>query len=460
MVEVIADYLPLLFGLTAALAVGVAVFVPALRNPFLSVLVLVASLPFERVPSLDIGGVTLRFNQLAAVIVIAVAILALVFDRRQIRLYPALLPLLGFFLLTMWTTPAAANVARAASVFVFVLLMAITSLMIPQVVTDKSHVKQLGILFTVLAAFVSLFALFQFFGEMIGLPERLTFIREGYGKEVFGFPRVHAFSAEPLYFANFLFLPLGAMVGLLLTRQDVVPRTWLLGSLGATLLVFLLALSRGAFIAAVPFTIMIVIFFLRRFLTVPNILGILLGLLLVGATVWGILGIVSPEARERYLGHATLQDVLVTREGESAFGRLTTFERAVEIWGRSPVWGVGLGNYGPSVAQDPLTVPEHGWDIVNNQYLESLTETGIVGLGLLLLFWGLVVLRSFIAFYKTRDLLVRAFLGGLTAAFVATLVQYNFFSTLYIMHIWVAIGLLVALQNIALAPERKVSHAS
>jgi len=447
----IADFLPLIFGLLAALAIGVVVFVPALKNPLLALLVLVLSLPFERVPSVDIAGVTLRFNQLAALILILVTLLSILFDKRKIQPFPALTPLLGFLLLTMWTIVSAPNITRAVSVFGFVVLMATTAVAIPQVLTNKNELKQLSTVFVFLAGLLGLFGLYQFFGELIGLPESVTFIREGYGREVFGFPRVHAFSNEPLYFANFLFLPLGVIVGLLINKQEVVPRNWLLGSLGAILLVFLLALSRGAFLAAIPFVLVIALLFLRRLFSWTNLAAALIGLAMIGAIVWGILGSVDPEARERFIGHATLQDVLVQQEGESGFGRLTTFERAIDIWGRSPIWGVGLGNYGPSVAQDPLTVPEHGWDIVNNQYLESLTETGLVGLGLLLLFWGMVIIRSFIAFYKTQDPLIRAVLGGLTAAFIAILVQYNFFSTLYIMHIWVAVGLLVAAQNIALA---------
>lgn len=450
----IADYLPLFFGLVAALSLGVAVLIPSLRNPFLAVLILIASLPFERVPSVDIAGVTLRFNQLAAVILIVVAGLSILADRRQIKAYPASLPLLGFLLLNLWTFQSALNPGRALSVFLFVLLMAVTSIAIPQVLTEKGQVRQLAMIVILVAGFVSLFAFWQFFGDMIGLPESLTFIKEGYGREVFGFPRVHAFSNEPLYFANFLFLPIGVILGLIFTRQHPLPRPWILATLGATLIVFLLALSRGAFIAAIPFAIIIAILFLRRFLSVTNIAAILLGIALIGGAVWGILGLVSPDARDRFIGHATLQDVLAERSGESGFGRLKAFEKAIQWWETAPLTGIGLGNYGPAVAQDPLIVPEHGWDIVNNQYLELLAETGIIGLALMLLFWGLVLVRSFVAFYKTNNQLIKAVLGGLTAAFIAILVQYNFVSTLYIMHIWVLIGLLVALQNVALARSK------
>jgi hypothetical protein len=450
----IADFLPIIFGLIAALSLGVAVFVPSLTNPFLAVLILVASLPFERVPSLDIGGVSLRFNQLAAMIVIVVTLLSLVFDRKKIQPVPLIVPLLALLLFVMWTIPGAANVERAVSVFVFVLLMAVTAVIIPQALSTKEQVKKLAVVFIAVSGLISLFGFFQFFGDMVGLPHTITLIGEGYGKEVFGFPRIQAFSKEPLYLANFLFLPIGVMLGLFLSRQDVVPRLWLTGILGSTLVIFLLTLSRGAFIAMVPLLLLCALFFLQKFLTWRNVTLSVLGLAIVGGLVWGILGLIGSEARERFLSHATLQDVLIIREGESGFGRLTTFERAIEIWQRSPITGVGLGNYGPAVAQDPLIVPEHGWDIVNNQYLESLAETGIIGLALLLLLWGWTIVRSFVSFFTTRDPLIRAILGGLTAALVAMLVQYNFFSTLYIMHIWVAVGLLIALQNIAFAKER------
>lgn len=449
---IFADYLPLIFVGLAAFALAVAILIPSLRNPYLALLVLVAALPFERFPSLEVAGLTLRFNQLAALVLIVASGLSIFFDRRQLRPYPMLLIIVAFLLFALWTLPLALNIGRAASVLVFLVLMIVTSLAIPQVLTEKRQLKSLTTLFVLLAAFLGLFGLFQFLGDLIGLPRSLTLIGEGYGKEVFGFPRVHAFSLEPLYFANFLFLPLGVMLGLFFSKQDVVPRQWLLGSLGLVLVVFLLALSRGAFIAVVPFVLAIVILFLRRFLTTTNVIAIFAGLMIIGTTVWGLLGLVSPEARDRFLSHATLQDVVAERTGESGFGRLKAFEKAVQLWKGEPLTGIGLGNYGPAVAQDPLIRPPHGWDIVNNQYLELLAETGIVGLLLMLLFWGWLVIRSFVTFFKSRDPLVRAVLGGLTAAFIAILIQYNFFSTLYIMHIWVAVGLLVALQNMALFP--------
>jgi len=64
--------------------------------------------------------------------------------------------------------------------------------------------------------------------------------------------------------------------------------------------------------------------------------------------------------------------------------------------------------------------------------------------------------RTFIALKYARDVFLRSVLIGLFAALVGVLIQYNFMSTLYIIHIWVLIGLLVGVQNIILMQNAKV----
>jgi F0F1-type ATP synthase assembly protein I len=64
-----------------------------------------------------------------------------------------------------------------------------------------------------------------------------------------------------------------------------------------------------------------------------------------------------------------------------------------------------------------------------------------------------IFIRSIKAYIITKDIYLKATILGLNSAFLAILVQYNFFSTLYIMHIWVLIGLIIAVQNIALSSK-------
>jgi O-antigen ligase len=110
--------------------------------------------------------------------------------------------------------------------------------------------------------------------------------------------------------------------------------------------------------------------------------------------------------------------------------------------------GIGIGNFGPNVAGYPPSAPEEGWLIVNNEPLEILAETGILGFLSIILFLGCLFFRGLYAAFKSKDLYLKIWLIGLLAVLLAFAVQYQTFSTLYITHIWVAIGLLAATQNI------------
>ena len=94
------------------------------------------------------------------------------------------------------------------------------------------------------------------------------------------------------------------------------------------------------------------------------------------------------------------------------------------------------------------------YDIVNNQYIELLTETGWVGLSAFLFLIIFIIWRGVIAFYKSRNRFIKYTLVGLMSAFVATMFQYNFFSTLYIIPIWILIGIFIAVQNLAFKDEK------
>jgi hypothetical protein len=68
---------------------------------------------------------------------------------------------------------------------------------------------------------VALFAIYQFLADMIGLPQTLTVLKEGYTKAVFGFPRnSRFFSMEPLFFGNFLFMPLSLAIIIMFFRSN------------------------------------------------------------------------------------------------------------------------------------------------------------------------------------------------------------------------------------------------
>ena len=95
---------------------------------------------------------------------------------------------------------------------------------------------------------------------------------------------------------------------------------------------------------------------------------------------------------------------------------------------------------------------------MNNEYVELLTETGLLGAMSFVLFLFLVFHRSFRALRRvSHDPNLRALVVGLTTAAIGILVQYNFFSTLYILPIWMTFGLLLSVQTMIL---RGTTHAA
>src|SRR3990167_1638607 len=234
-----------------------------------------------------------------------------------------------------------------------------------------------------------------------------------------------------------------------MTRGFGRPALWIL--FGLLALVLVLTVSRGAYLGAAATAVVIAMTVPRQLLTPPHIVAGMVLLALVGFGTNYFLSQAREDAIEQFTEHVTLGDLGI---GESTEGRLTAFGQALQAWEDHPWFGIGLGNFGGYVKdyRDPSDF--EGFDIVNNEYLEVLAETGVVGAAALAIAIAILLSRAIIAYKATDDPLLRAALLSGTAAFVGVLVQYNFFSTLYVIHIWVLIGFMIAVQNIALIPER------
>ncbi len=461
--------------LVIALAVALILGVRLAKDPSLGLVLMAFFLPFERIPSLDIAGFTFKINHFIGGLTFLFWLLAILFNRRKIAPNPLTVPMLLFFFSLLLSGLGAGNSFRQLTVFISLLIMVFIYVAVINSLTSERILKLMVAALFFSAGLMALIGIYQFFGDLAGIPTAFTGLDPGYTKVVFGFPRVHAFSKEPLYFANYLFIPLGVSLALFFARrvkklpgavtiesesglfQKIINRLsgpWLLPLIALLLINFILTLSRGAFIAAVPFALIFVVLYWRQVFTLRNVVLGAIVLSLSLTAVYNILESVSPDALDKFIGHATLEDVLVKKQGESGFGRLEAFGQALEAWDTKPVFGIGLGNFGPYVAHYPLITPGSGWDIVNNEYLELLAEIGLVGTALFFVILIMILWRSVIAYRASKDEYLRAVLVGLTAAMIGIFTQYNFFSTLYIIHIWILFGLLIGTQNLILKPRQ------
>jgi O-antigen ligase len=256
---------------------------------------------------------------------------------------------------------------------------------------------------------------------------------------------------EPLYFANFIFLPLYlAVVYFLGQTKETIGRWSLLGVVILLLTNLILTVSRGAYIGFVVAFLVLAVLLFKKIFTWKHIFIIFFSLSLVGYGVAYALSKGDTRATNEFLKHVLVKDYKV---GESVQGRLSASGQAYSAFQSNPVLGIGLGNYGPYVKSYPASTPKDGWPIVNNEYLEIMAETGLLGVtsfGLIIL---VLLLRSLKAIFVAKDQFLRLTMIGALCAFVGVMIQYSFFSTLYIIHIWILFGLMVGIQNLILKPS-------
>lgn len=312
---------------------------------------------------------------------------------------------------------------------------------------------------------VCVFALWQVLADAAGLSE-LTLLPLTYQSPVFGFARPTGFSLEPQFLGSFLLVPIIISAYALLQKQPV--RRIHLAVFAVATSVLILTLSRGAYIAA--FISMICLFLYVR----PPVrkVGIVCGILVAaGIAAFGVMGIAAQvNARDtltgsqaviRAVNHVSLGTITLEQADspshssssspapdksdatpskgyveESTTSRLSMSEEALELWRQSSataVFGIGTGGFGATLHNEK---PEHRIEsIVNNQYLETLVETGLIGLALLL-----VLLVYPVA------LLIRKPYSPIIAILVGLYVQWCFFSgSINVPHVWLLLAVAYAL---------------
>lgn len=441
--------IPLFIGLIVA----IFIFLFILEKPYIALVLIAFLLPFERIGAFDAGGFTVRSSQLVSLAMIVSWFLhGAISKKKKAARNPIIIPVTLFFAASVLSFSNAVNIERALIVFTFEVFVILMSIVVPDILRDKSLLKKVLVALFSTTLLVTLFGVYQFLGDMAGLPPEITGLREQYTKIVFGFPRVQSTALEPLYFGNFLLIPVSVGLALFLglKKKELPIKSWLLGvilSLGVLNIV--LTVSRGAYIGFAIVVLSIGFYYIKSFLTPRRFIPLVLALGIVVSGAFALFTI-DEENLESFVGQATN-----ITEGAGVVERFETYVWAIEQFEEHPLLGVGVGNYGPRIAKHPLITPDDGWLIVNNVYLEVLAERGIVGISAFFLILIFVAARSVKAIRFAKSPLLKNVMIGLLIAFTGIFVQYNTFSILYIFHVWFLIGLMVAVQNLIFAENEK-----
>ncbi len=418
------------------------------RQPYWYLLpAIVFLLPYERIPSAQIADTTVRLSQIAAALLIIISIPWLVRNYKKLLRLPYLW--LSLFVGSYFvSTLLAGNRATSAKVFIFTVFTMLVGILFSFFIRQKDLGRLQKALFLTTWV-VIIFGLFQYAGDLLGLSTKLTGLAPNYVKDIFGYPRIQSTALEPLYLANFMLIPY------LLLAAD-----WILGKrhhpwlFFFSILLIILTVSRGGIIGGVV-----------------GLVAIILGAILLHKFNWrgclSILGIViaasamafamtripanSKGLRDKSLLDANKRSHRLASQAfnlDSQDDRVRNRTLAIEAFKTAPAFGIGPGNFSDYAKQNYKPYEKEDKIIVNNEELEVLAEGGLVGIVLLLTFFGNIVYLFLRVIGKASTQLL-PWIGGLSAYLIATVIQYQTFSTLYIMHIWVAIGILLAVITLA-----------
>jgi len=439
------------FLLVCFLAAAFLIF----KNPLIGLVLVAFFLPFEKIGGVHLAGINIRISQVLAIITLLAWVIVSLERKKFVIRFPAPFVILILFLASnLVSIIFSLDINRAIAVFAFTVLVFLVALLVTNLVKGSCDFEKIILALFLGAGATSLFGIYQFVGDMIGLPQTLTLLSDRYIKDVLGFARVQSTAIEPLYFANFLLVPLGLMMVLILNRVGRIKNWFLVATFFISFIAFSLTFSKGGFLALGMVVLAIMLFqlrFLFRRQNLPFLLGIILLLSIFAGTIIYASGRVADFEKlvAKTIGIIT---------GASIAERLDASTKAIEAVASSPFFGIGPGNFGPFFAGFVSNPPDGGWAIVNNEYLELLAETGIIGTLLFIAFLVAVFLRSYKILRENQNRFGRALILGLSIGLFGILVQYLSFSTLYITHIWFFFGLLIAAQEWLLNKNQEESE--
>jgi ABC-type multidrug transport system fused ATPase/permease subunit len=455
---------------------------------------LIWSLPLEWFPRVDIGGAGFRLSQ--ALVIVSFYFLFILSFKKDPDLLRQKLSKLGWILplFIILSSPSWLNITNTNRFFVHflgtILCFGASFLIASFVHRPFDRIKELSIVIFL----TSIFGIYQYIGDMAGLPPALTGLREHYTKIVFGVPRIQGTAIEPLYFAGMLTIPIIFWIVTLFfglfgekkldldkatvhseifeEKKDVTVNQEFFekgisdmaritnnnrikkflfddsllayfSKLGFVILIFILTLSKGTYGVLAFVLFLFFIFAIKYFSEFRNMLkqyGVFAFIFLFWLSA-GLSNSVDPIALTGDIGKNFVETL--TGTSPSAVERNKFLGEALRHIPERGLMGIGMGQYGEYVGADLGSLNTEGQAIVNNVYVEVFLEEGFFAL-----IWFLVIL--FLPLFGLWRTIWQKDLGRKETA-IATItlffilfgyyLQWNLFSPIFIMPIFILLGL-------------------
>ena len=271
---------------------------------------------------------------------------------------------------------------------------------------DKEYLKKLLKVYLISAVVAAVVCVLQCILDVFGVSREVTMLCPGCTYRTLGFPHPNGLAIEPQFMGNLLIAPALISLGLFYNAIKINKDKRTMFGFGALsfflIMVLYICFSRGALyafgVAGIVFGIILIVRdkSARPFwMLMPALLGCIIGLL-----TQGVFAEISPTAEnfaqgiQRSIHQVTLGKIdireKVAESGEqSSFSgyieestdvRLNITENAIKAWKKNAIFGVGLGSAGKAISKET-----GNWEkeIIQNEYINILTELGIVGVVIL-----------------------------------------------------------------------------
>lgn len=438
------NIVPLVFII---ILIFVSATIVILRNPNIGILMTLAIMPLERIGGFYFHSVHIRFDQLIiGITAFAFLISSLINKKFKIRkdaTFILILLLIGINILSLIN---AINLTREIEVLLFTLIAFIIYYLFPVNFFSKKYIHYIPYVIFISSIVLSLFGLYQYIGNYMGIPGSLVGLSSPYIKDVLGYPRIQSTEVEPLYWGNYLIFSITLSIAIIIFRKKYKATnnlfklaliSFLLSSIN---LVFTYA--RGAWIGeAIAIIIFATIYIYIKRINKKIVFSILV---IIAVLLIGFFTFLSTNTLP-----TPLKNIVTRVENLSSPDRIYLDTNAFYAFIRHPFIGNGPGSFGPFLSENPFVMPPQnynqiegfGWAIVNDEYLSILTNTGLIGFAIFTSFMFILLIRSIKAIKKRIDSIDREtiILMASLSAMIGMWVQYATFSVIYILQIWMVI---------------------
>ncbi len=243
--------------------------------------------------------------------------------------------------------------------------------------------------------------------------------------------RAYSIVGGPNTLGSLMVINIPIAFGMFIVEKDIIKKILYILSTLFMGLGLIFTFSRGAWLAAFIGIVIMFLFLAKRMIV--SITTLLMVAVMSIDTIWNRIYYMFTK---EYISKA------------STGGRLYRWQYALEEWQERPLFGLGVGRFGGAVATNHNLTPFY----MDNYYLKTLTESGIMGLTVFVLLLLSTVWNMFLYIRGTlnqryRIIMISIFSGAI-GLLIHNGVENIFESPFSVVYFWTYVGLLVAIYRI------------